>query len=305
MNRRFAIMTDDPGWHGDMLRVAFARRACEAVFVSLFDCRMDLSSPTGGLVIPGFEKSLPDGVLVRGIAAGTLEQITLRLGVLHGLREIGIPVYNDARVIERTVDKSMTSLVLHLAEVPTPPTWVGESERDARMIIMREAAAGRELVMKPLFGSQGTGLRRIASIADLPPAAEYNNVYYLQRFIDTGEGRWHDWRVFVIGNKPVAAMIRRGQSWINNVAQGATCEPVPIDAELAKIAHDAARALAMDYAGVDIIRDREGRIFVVEVNSCPAWKGLQEVCDVDIAQALVDDLLARHFPLQAVESASR
>ena len=304
MSRRFAIMTDDPGWHGDELRAAFAHRGCDSAFVSLTDCRFDLGEP-GGIVIPGFD-TLPDGVFVRSISAGTLEQITLRLGVLHALRELGVPVYNDARAIERSTDKSMTSFLLKHHGVPTPPTWVSESEPQARAHVMRETGAGRELVLKPLFGSQGKGLRRISGIGDLPPAGDYNAVFYLQRFVDTGEGNWHDWRVFVVGHRAVAAMIRRGKTWINNVAQGATCESAEVDPQLRILAEAASRALNMDYAGVDIIRDpASGTLSVVEVNSIPAWKGLQNVCGFSVAQALIDDFLARHFPLQAVGSVAR
>jgi len=53
----------------------------------------------------------------------------------------------------------------------------------------------------------------------------------------------------------------------------------------------------MDYAGVDIIRDRDGRLQILEVNSIPAWKGLQGVCEKDIAQMMVDDLIARRLPV--------
>ena len=49
----------------------------------------------------------------------------------------------------------------------------------------------------------------------------------------------------------------------------------------------------LDYAGVDIIRDAEGRAFVLEVNSMPAWKALQGVSTIDIAQVLIDEFLAR------------
>jgi RimK family alpha-L-glutamate ligase len=294
--RRFAIMTDDPGWHGDELRAAFSLRGCEATFVSLSGCRFDISAPHG-LIIPGFE-GLPDGVFVRSISAGTLEQITLRLGVLHALQELGVPVYNDARSIERSVDKSMTSFLLKSRSIPTPPTWVSESEPATRALVMRETAAGRELVLKPLFGSQGKGLRRIVDIRDLPSANEMNGVFYLQRFIDCGEGNWHDWRVFVIGGRAVAAMIRRGKTWINNVAQGADCEAAELTPRLGKLAEEASRTLGMDYAGIDVIRDPAAGYSVIEVNSIPAWKGLQTVCSLNIAQALVDDLLAHAFPLQ-------
>jgi glutathione synthase/RimK-type ligase-like ATP-grasp enzyme len=34
---------------------------------------------------------------------------------------------------------------------------------------------------------------------------------------------------------------------------------------------------------------------VIEVNSVPAWKGLQSVCDIDVAAYMVDDLLLRYM----------
>jgi glutathione synthase/RimK-type ligase-like ATP-grasp enzyme len=55
----------------------------------------------------------------------------------------------------------------------------------------------------------------------------------------------------------------------------------------------AARAVEIDYCGVDIIRDRDGKLYVLEVNSIPAWKGLQSVVAMDIAQALADDFIAK------------
>ena len=82
---RVAICTDAPGWHGARLRAAFAARGVEARFVSLRDCRFELSSATHGVVMPGFESKLPDGVFVRGVPGGTLEQVTFRLGILHAL----------------------------------------------------------------------------------------------------------------------------------------------------------------------------------------------------------------------------
>ena len=46
-------------------------------------------------------------------------------------------------------------------------------------------------------------------------------------------------------------------------------------------------------AGVDLIRDAEGRLQVLELNGLPAWHGLQSVCpkQTDITQLLVDDML--------------
>ncbi len=43
------------------------------------------------------------------------------------------------------------------------------------------------------------------------------------------------------------------------------------------------------------MRDHEGQAYVIEVNGIPAWKGLQSVTDVNIAQCLVDDLIERRI----------
>jgi tetrahydromethanopterin:alpha-L-glutamate ligase len=294
---RIAIMTETPGWHGPQLRRAFRRRGIEARYVSLARCAVDLTAGVHGIVMPGFERRLPEGVFVRSVPGGTLEQVVLRLDFLHALRELGIPVYNEARAIEKSVDKAMTSLLLHRAGVPTPPTWVTETPAAARAVLMRECAAGREVVVKPLFGSQGNGLRRLQAGMDIPDAAAVNGVWYLQQFVPSaaGEGQWRDWRVFVVGHTAVAAMIRHGKSWINNVARGARCEAVQPDAALRDLAVDAARAVGMDYAGVDIMCDVTGRLSVIEVNSIPAWKGLQGVTSVNIAEMLVHDFLARRL----------
>ena len=92
-------------------------------------------------------------------------------------------------------------------------------------------------------------------------------------------------------------MRRRGQSWLNNVAQGAGCEWIEVSHELAALAIKATKTLEMDYAGVDIMLDREGHYTVIEVNSVPAWKGLESVCDLNIAALLVEDLLGRYLGL--------
>ncbi|HEU5169238.1 MAG TPA: RimK family alpha-L-glutamate ligase [Gemmatimonadales bacterium] len=297
MTLRVAIITDDPGWHGARLRRAFEARHGEVRYVSLRDCRIDLQHGCHGLFIPGFEQRLPDGVFVRGVPGGTLEQVVLRLDVLHALRALGIPVYNDGRAIERTVDKGMTSFLLARAGLPTPATCVTETPDHARAFLRRETAAGQEVVAKPLFGSQGVGLRRLVAGMDIPDASECNGVWYLQRYVETGPANegWHDWRVFVIAGAAVAAMVRRGTSWVNNVAQGARCEAAELEHELERLAVAACRAVGADYAGVDLVRGGDGRLQVLEVNGVPAWKGLQGVTQVDIADCLVDDFVSRRL----------
>src|ERR1700719_1860370 len=132
-----ALVVDGVDWHARTLSKALAAAGPRAVTVSLPLCGFTTQSPSG-LNIAGFGDRLPDAVMVRSMSGGTFQAVTLRLGILHALREIGIMVWNDARAIERCVDKSMTSFLLARAGIPTPATWATESYEQAHAIAERE-----------------------------------------------------------------------------------------------------------------------------------------------------------------------
>jgi RimK family alpha-L-glutamate ligase len=287
---RIVIITDEPGWHGRELSRAFSGRGHPAVNVSSTACHLDLSGGDARVVIPQFE-DLPTGVFVRGVPGGSLEQVILRLDVLHALREMGVVVYNDARAIERTVDKAMTSFLLMRHGIPTPATWAVESPTQARAIVLDETKRGHRLVAKPLFGSQGIGVQLVEGVDDLLAAEGLNGVYYLQRFVEKSSSDWCDLRVFVVEGRAIAGMYRRNAAhWLTNRAQGARCEALSLEPTLSALAVAAARAVEIDYAGVDLIPLAQGGFTVTEVNSIPAWQGLQSVSSINIA-----DALAAHF----------
>ncbi len=295
---KIPIFTDDAGWHGAQLKQAFAQRGIEAVFVSLQACVIDLSCDRPLINIPHFD-SLPKAVFVRGVSGGTLQQVITRLNVLHMLAMQGVVIYNDVKAIERTVDKAMTSFLLQLHGVSTPPTWIAESRTHAESIRQIAAQNNQTLVIKPLFGSQGLGVRKLQAHEQLPvPMQQFvDGVYYLQQLIETpmiaGKDAPHDYRVFVINGKVVAAMKRIGASWVNNVAAGGRCEVAEQNQSMGELALKAAAAVAIDYCGVDIIQAVNGEYYVLEVNSIPAWKGLQSVTELNMAQLLVDDFLTK------------
>ena len=289
--QKIAIISDKPGWHGEQLFQALIKQSYDPHFVALQQCSIDLNRNHNQVVLPGFESELPAGVFVRGIPGGTLEEITFWLDILHALRELGVPVYNDARSIERTVDKAMTSFKLRHHGIATPDCWVFSDLSRAQALVKHEQAMGRELVYKPLFGSQGEGLKRISDPQQLPDAETAKGVYYLQRFIETQGDNCYDWRVFVIGGRAVATMRRESSGWITNVANGADCLPAVLNEKQTRLAQQAVKILGLSYGGVDMICDTEGHYSVIEVNSIPAWRGLQSVCSLNLAALLIDDFL--------------
>lgn len=291
---RIPIFTDDPGWHGKRLAEAFYKRGYQAEFVSLKACTIEISGETANISIPGFENQLPKYAFVRGVPGGSVQQVIARLDILHMLALLGVRVFNTGRAVERTVDKAMTTFLLKQRGVATPNTWVCESRAQAETVLETQYAQNLSVVMKPLFGSQGQGIRLLKPRDKLPVPMErhIDGVYYLQQYINSGEGTWHDYRVFVIAGKAIGAMVRHGNTWVNNVAQGGRCEPSSSMGEVARLAELAAMAVNIDYCGVDVIQDVSGKYYVLEVNSIPAWRGLQSVISNDIAQALVDNLLS-------------
>lgn len=255
-------------------------------------CAFDTSGPTG-LRIPGFDRELPDGVFVRSISDGSLEQITFRLGILHALEASGVRVWNRARAIERSVDKSTATFLFQKAGLPVPRTITVEGQAHAGLAI---GSLGLPAVSKPLFGAQGVGIARIDVDGQLPDPDAVGDVYYLQSFVGrrpkSDEDHFEDWRVLISAGRIVAAMTRRSKSWITNVHQGGEPTSHEPDEDMARLAIDAAAAVGADYGGVDLIRHEDGQLMVLEVNSNPAWRGLQSVCDFDIAAVLAGDLLA-------------
>jgi tetrahydromethanopterin:alpha-L-glutamate ligase len=288
---RVAIFTDKVDWHVESFARAMSRYGARPIAVRLADCKIDTTSAFG-LAIPGF-RAPPDLAVVRAIGDGSLEMITMRLGVLHALEALGAPVVNSATTIERCTDKSMASFLIARAGLRTPATFVTQNIAQARAIARRECGFG-PLVLKPLFGAQGWGLRLIAREADLPSQDEARGVYYLQRFVAPKRGAegFEDMRVLVSAGRIVGAMRRVSPQWITNVRQGAkpvAATPSPREAEAAL---RAAKALDASCAGVDLIEGADGEPQVLEVNSMAGWSGLQRVTGFSIADRLAADALA-------------
>ena len=291
---------DGRDWHGKSLSRAFKRRGITPLLAPLNDCGFSTETATG-LAIPGLGNRLPEGAFVRFVPGGTFEEVTLYLGVLHALRELGVVVWNDARVIERCVDKSTTTFFLQRAGLLTPRTFVCVNRAEAEAVTAALIAEERKLVQKPLFGAQGKGLRLISAIADLASPEEVNGVYYLQEFVPPAQEHHQDWRIFVCQGRVIAAMIRHGSSWITNIKQGARAKAAIASQELVDLAVRAASCVGADYAGVDIIQGPDGRFFVLEVNSMPAWNGLQRVSRIRISDHLVDAFLDAALPKKPLE----
>jgi RimK family alpha-L-glutamate ligase len=285
---RVAILSAGRGWHTDELARALTGRGHTPSHVPV----NRLVARIGGtprLAAGDTALEACDAALVRIIPRGSLEQIVFRVDALHWLESLGPLVMNPARALERTVDKFWTSALLEAAGLLTPRTVVAEDLDTA----MAAFAAMRDVIVKPLFGSNGRGMVRVSDeeiahrvfrALDLERA-----VYYVQEALPH-EGR--DIRAFVVGDRVVAAAWRCADGWRTNVSQGGRVEKASLRPEWHDLSVRAARTVAAEYAGVDLMPLPDGRVFVLEVNGIPGWEGLQSVTDVDLAAAIVEHLEA-------------
>jgi RimK family alpha-L-glutamate ligase len=148
---------------------------------------------------------------------------------------------------------------------------------------------GGDVVVKPLFGSRGAGMIRVTD----PDTASRTfralqmggYIFYLQKFIPHDN---RDIRVLVVGDECLAAMERVGDDWKTNISVGAQPMKLNVSAEIKDFCIRASKSVSADYCGVDLLRSEKGELYVIEVNSMPAWQGLQQVTDFNIAEHLIE-----------------
>jgi RimK family alpha-L-glutamate ligase len=230
-----------------------------------------------------------DGLIIRPIGRGSLEELVFRMDVLYRLQRAGLYIINPPEAIEHCVDKYDILAMLEENKVPVPRTAVTESIQEA-MRAFRDL--GGDVIVKPIFGSRGIGATRVndSEVASTVFRAItfYHGVIYLQEFVDHG---FSDIRAFVVGNRVVAAMKRIAHSWKTNYSQGAKPSRVKLEKTHEELAVKSAKSIACKIAGVDILESNAGPV-VVEVNSQPGWRGLQSVAVVNIADEIVNFVLS-------------
>ena len=158
--KKVIIFSDSHDWHSNELKKELKKLKCKVFCLSLDDCFIN-TNIKNNILIPGFSKNLPDGCFIRTIGKGTFQQITRRLTILHVLKKLKVVLFNDVNCIEKATDKSMTTFLLSHNKINTPDTWVPEKLQVAKKILKKLKKKKLYGIWKPLFGSQGKGLRVI------------------------------------------------------------------------------------------------------------------------------------------------
>lgn len=283
--KRVGVASAEPeGWETSQVVAEIKRRDTDCVVFNITETVVRVGGKRPRVQYQKEDLTTLEGVFTRAVPGGSLEQVILRMDTLHCLERLGVPFMNRPHAIEKAVDKYYTLCLLELAGIPVPRTTVTQYARDA----LRAFRRYKDAVVKPLFGSGGVGMTRVSDheiarrVFRSLEASRY--VMYIQEYLEHGN---RDIRVFVIGNKAIAAMARIGDTWKTTIRQGAEPRPYPLTTELANLAVKCAETIGLEYTGVDILETEHGLV-VTEVNSSSGWQGLQQVTDINVAKELVD-----------------
>jgi RimK family alpha-L-glutamate ligase len=186
-------------------------------------------------------------------------------------------------------NKAETMRKLVSARLPVPRTLITESMDDAASFVKDNFPC----VLKPITGFGGSGVQLIEKDFDLENIYDYlkfhsqmfgKGAFILQEYI---RGPGFDIRAFVLDGEIIATMQRVSDGGlVTNIHSGGT--PRLNDIDVTDLALRAAEAVKGRLVGVDIIPDRDGNMWVLEVNATPGWTGLQRITGVNIAEKVAD-----------------
>ena len=146
-------------------------------------------------------------------------------------------------------------------------------------------------MLKPIFGSQGKNISFIKNKLNLSKTKPIGNVSYLQDFIgDLNQKKHWDVRVLVSNHKHITSMKRSSKKIFTNAYQGAALEKFAITDEVKKMCIKVSKLFKLGYGGIDIKKNK-GKYYVLEVNSIPSWKAIQNISKKNITEVLVSDFL--------------
>ena len=279
-----AIIGDIHDWHTQQIEFNLKKKKCKVLKIKYEDLNANFNKKEKFFLNEELKEI--DGVWLRFIKTGTLEEITTKLTFMHLIESQGIYIHNSPQTIEKTVDKVRTSGILKINNILAPDTKVTLKNS----IKIKE---NRNYLLKPIFGSQGKNIVLIENISKLKKTNPAGNVYYLQEFIgNINEKEFWDIRILVSKHRPISIMKRTSKKIFTNVFQGATTQKISLNKELVSLSEKVSKLFNLGYGGIDI-KFYNKKYFVLEVNSSPSWKGIQEIENKNISQILVNDFLSK------------
>ena len=202
----------------------------------------------------------------------------------------GIWTSTSSIAITRARDKLRAAQILTKNGIDTPKTLVSRSIADVDDLLDQ---IGLPVIIKLASGTHGNGVvlaeTKKAAKSALQAFYLYNedgtNIL-LQEYIKESAGT--DIRAFVVGSRVVASMKRQSldDDFRSNLHKGGEGSSIKLTEAEKKVAINAAKAMGLHVAGVDIMRSARGPL-VLEVNASPGF-GIERVTGRNVAEKIIE-----------------
>ncbi|WP_417533911.1 30S ribosomal protein S6--L-glutamate ligase [Marinobacterium stanieri] len=266
---------------------ACKERGHEVKVIDALRCYMNINSDQPSIHFKGEDLVGFDAIIPRIGASVTF----YGCAVLRQFEMMGVYPVNESVAITRSRDKLRSLQLLSRKGIGMPVTGFASKPDDVKDLL--EMVGGAPVVIKLLEGTQGIGV----VLAETRKAAESVIEAFMglkanimvQEYIKEAGGA--DIRCFVIGDRVIAAMKRQGAEgeFRSNLHRGGHASLVRITPQERKTAIDAAKAMGLGVAGVDLLRSSRGPL-VMEVNSSPGLEGIENATGKDIAGMIVQHI---------------
>lgn len=202
------VLGNEGSWYVDDLHRAAEERGHRCQRIDFHRLASAVCRASTNVTCDGGSVSDTDAILVRTMPPGSLEQVVYRMDVLGRLESTGVQVMNSPRAIECAVDKFLTTSRLAATDLPVPQTVVCEGSEQA---LDAFHALGGDVVVKPIFGSEGRGILRVSdpdlAFRTFRTLERIDAVLYVQEFIPHAG---YDIRVLVLDGTVLGAIKRSG-----------------------------------------------------------------------------------------------
>jgi ribosomal protein S6--L-glutamate ligase len=253
--------------------------------IDTLKCYMDISSAKPSVWYRGHELEHLDAIIPR-IGASITNYGT---AVIRQFEMMDTYSLVGSIPLGRSRSKLRALQLLSRKGLGMPATGFAHDISNTRQLI--QLVGGAPVVVKLLEGTQGRGvvLAETAKAAEsvIDAFKELGADFLVQEFIKEAGGS--DVRCFVIGNKVVAAMERTSAAgeFRSNLHRGGSARLTKLSALERRTAIKAAQTMGLNVAGVDILRSDRGPL-VMEVNSSPGLKGIEEATGVNVASKIIE-----------------
>jgi ribosomal protein S6--L-glutamate ligase len=284
---RIAILSANPNLYSTRrLLEAANQRGHEGRVVNHLDCQVMIEGGKPSVLYEGTELDPIDAIVPR-IGASVTDYGS---AIVRQFEMMKVFTTAKSQAIMRSRNKLRSLQILSKAGVGLPKTVFANHPKNGNVKQLIELVGGPPVVIKLLEGTQGIGvvLAETAKAAKSTIEAFYGLKKHVlvQEFVAEAKGA--DIRALVVGGRVVGAMKRQGVEgeFRSNIHRGGKATAVALTPDEEQTAIEAARALGLKVAGVDMLPSDRGPL-VLEVNSSPGLEGIETATGVDVAAEII------------------